>query len=115
MTCALNGVKSSLGTEPCLGLRTTLQSFGPNSRQDVLTESACKAPSCLTDAKASRRAALSKRGHGSADCRAGLKEGASESPEERGQVPSRKNTGTRRIQPSGPFKNRITKSFLPAD
>ncbi len=32
MTWALNGVESTLGTQPSLGFRMTLESLGPNSR-----------------------------------------------------------------------------------
>lgn len=38
-----------------------LLSLGPNSRQDATTERPCKLPTCLTDAKTSRRAVFSKR------------------------------------------------------
>lgn len=55
ITCALNRVGSTLGTQPCLGLRMTLQSFYPNTRQDALTKSDCKSLTRLTDAEASRR------------------------------------------------------------
>ncbi len=40
MIYALNVVESTLGTEPCLDLRMTLQLIGPNSRHEVLTDSA---------------------------------------------------------------------------
>ncbi len=45
----------------------TLQSLSPNSRQEVLIESACRSPTRLTNAKANRRAVLSDRGRRSAD------------------------------------------------
>ncbi len=67
ITCALNGVESTLGIYPCLGLRSTLESLGLNSRQVGLTESACKSPIRLTDANANSRAAFSDRDHRSID------------------------------------------------
>ncbi len=40
ITCALTRVPIAYGTYPCLGLRTTKESLGPNSRQDALVDSA---------------------------------------------------------------------------
>ncbi len=38
----------------------TLESLGPNSRQTVLTERACRSPTCLTDASANSRAVFNE-------------------------------------------------------
>ncbi len=60
MTWVLNGVKSTLGTLPSLGFRTTLESLGRNSRQAGFMERACRSPTCLTDANANSRAVFSE-------------------------------------------------------
>ncbi len=52
----LNGVESTLGTQPSLGLRMTLESLGLSSKQAGLTERACRSPTRLTDASANSRA-----------------------------------------------------------
>lgn len=67
ITWALNGFESILGTYPSLGLRTTLQSSGPKSMQDLLTEKACISPTRLTDTSASKSAILKETNFSEAD------------------------------------------------
>ncbi len=60
MTCALNGVESTLGTQTSLGFRTTLESLDPDSRQTGLTERTCRSPTRLTNASANTRGVFNK-------------------------------------------------------
>ncbi len=46
----------------------TLQSLGPNSRQEALIDSAYKSPTRLTDTSASSRVVFSDKGRSSAEC-----------------------------------------------
>ncbi len=48
--------------QPELGFRTILESLGPNSRQEGLTDNTCRFPIRFTDSSASSRAAFSVRG-----------------------------------------------------
>lgn len=52
ITCVLKGVES---------LMTTLQSLGPNLRQEGSTDRDCRSATRLPDAKAKKRAVLSER------------------------------------------------------
>ncbi len=62
------GSEQSEGTLGCLGFRTILESLGPNSRQAMLMDRACRSPTRLTDASASSWAVFNKSALRLVDC-----------------------------------------------
>ncbi|CAM4287606.1 unnamed protein product [Leuciscus chuanchicus] len=66
-TCERKVVERTLGTYPGLGLKETLTNPGAKSKQDSLTERACKSPTRFNEDKANKRETLRVRIRSGAD------------------------------------------------
>ncbi len=113
-TWSLKGVVGTLGTQPGRALRIIWESAGPNCKHESSTENACRSPTLLMEASASRSRVFIERNFGSTVCK-GSNRPCCSAVSTRDRSQEGIEGGVKDLFFAAPLRNLMTQSCFPTD